>query len=706
MWCGRRAYEYVLQAVTKRAGERGNPQHEKIYVFYGEGFCPIESQPESEIGGEGGRGHREEPDELYFPGPERTQSEVSSSGPERHERALSWKSRPCKNLARVEHAARRRDRALLSGQNRSKCTNHRKPKARAKRRAERLGTHRRPSRRQSNVMPACDHVKHIEAARMQLISPPPEEELQRTHVFGFPRTNTNTAMAQTKRKRASGVTIGSPSKTSAEPVEATPNPKPRKAHRRRTSTLESPSRPSFAHAHANPNADYVPPVTLTAPHGHGRRSASVTPYESPPDVFTPPREVLLAPPPSSTRKAAPKQKTKQKEKERTATPRARTQTPLRVVVHSVKKEPPPSIDRTRPMTPPNPTDDPLLLLPSSSPVKASHIRKRSVPVPVPTFVEEVEHEDEDGVRSSDAAYAPIDWTAGLPLDLDAPDAPTSDSMDLDMDPASFDGPLPVTLTLPLSVPLATAASADYDYDAAYDMNANAGWDSSDEDEGGDGDALPTTTTALGPTSSLNSLPGASPTPAGSRGTPTRTSTRIRSATPTTSLLPPFSKHAPVPTATISINTTLPTTPATTTPSLDANANDTNAGLTVNDFLHPTKPDPPTPRTRARAEAWGVWGSPWPGRTIMLMWHFLIQEPSSSSARLRRLERRRLVQHVLQRDCRGHDLACMQINKLTIINLNIRTSQHENECMLEQSALRSPLRDNTFSFPWCRPHSRI
>ncbi|KAJ6454660.1 hypothetical protein C8R45DRAFT_1189297 [Mycena sanguinolenta] len=221
--------------------------------------------------------------------------------------------------------------------------------------------------------------KHIEAARMQLISPPPEEELQRTHVFGFPRTNTNTAMAQTKRKRASGVTIGSPSKTSAEPVEATPNPKPRKTHRRRTSTLESPSRPSFAHA--NPNADYVPPVTLTAPHGHGRRSVSVTPYEPPPDVFTPPREVLLAPPPSSTRKAAPKQKTKQKE--RTATPRAQTQTPLRVVVH--------------------PTDDPLLLLPSSSPVKATHMRKRSVPVPVPTFDEEVEHEDEDGVRSSDAA---------------------------------------------------------------------------------------------------------------------------------------------------------------------------------------------------------------------------------------------------------------------------------------------------------------
>ncbi|KAJ6454662.1 hypothetical protein C8R45DRAFT_1189305 [Mycena sanguinolenta] len=464
--------------------------------------------------------------------------------------------------------------------------------------------------------------KHIEAARMQLISPPPEEELQRTHVFGFPRTNTNAAMAQTKRKRASGVTIGSPSKTSADPVEATPNPKPRKAHRRRTSTLESPSRPSFAHAQANPNADYVPPVTLTAPHGHGRRSASMTPYEPPPDVFTPPREVLLAPPPSSTRKAAPKQKTKQKEKERTATPRARTQTPLRVVVHSVKKEPPPSIDRTRPMTPPSPTDDPLLLLPSSSPVKVNRTRKRSVPVPI--FDED---EDEDGVRSSDAAYAPIDWTAGLPLDLDAPDAPSSDSMDLDMDPAaSFDGPLPVTLTLPLSVPLAAAAaSADYDYDSY----ANAGWDSSDDDEGGDGDALPTTTMTtttalaattlpLGAASSLDSL--------SLSGTPTRppprTSTRIRSATPTTSLLPPFSlaQHTPtpVPTASISTNTTLPTTPAASTPSLLPNTttpslNNTNAGLTVNDFLHPTKPDPPTPRTLARAEAWGVWGSPWPGR---------------------------------------------------------------------------------------------
>ncbi|KAJ7154787.1 hypothetical protein C8R46DRAFT_1227601 [Mycena filopes] len=351
-------------------------------------------------------------------------------------------------------------------------------------------------------------------ARM-LISPPPEEELNRTRML---KPNNN----QPKRKRG-----GTPSKQpSNEPVELTPNPKPRKAHRRRTSSQlaqqDSPTRPQFSR---NPNADWVP-RSSSVTSSVGRRS--ITPYEPPTDVFTPPREILLSTPVPAPKSSRPKPKPAARV---TPQPHARTTTPLRVVVHSVKKEPLPAIDLDRPMTPPSPTDDPLLLLPSSSPVKRR-----------PNGYEE---------PSSDAAYAPIDWTAGLDIVHD--DDRSSDSMDLDA-PASFDGPLPVSFV----------------------GGVGGEWDSDDDDAD---DGLP-----LAPAFS------AAPAPP-----PQTTTTAATDSHPIMSFISTLPRPIPAP----------PTTRTTTTT--------TPPSYTYTTLVQPTKPDPPTPRTLARAEAWGVWGSPFPGR---------------------------------------------------------------------------------------------
>ena len=140
----------------------------------------------------------------------------------------------------------------------------------------------------------------VDTARMQLISPPPEEVLR-------------------KRK------IPSP-----QPLEATPNPKPRKQGRLHSTVLGARS---------------------------SRRSAtSIPPYEPPSDVFMSPREVFLTPMlnKSSKRKtttlASGSKSTKSKKK-----------TSLLTIVTGVKQEPP-DIDLSLPMPPPSPTDDPLLLL--------------------------------------------------------------------------------------------------------------------------------------------------------------------------------------------------------------------------------------------------------------------------------------------------------------------------------------------------------
>ncbi|KAJ6461972.1 hypothetical protein DFH09DRAFT_1382854 [Mycena vulgaris] len=337
----------------------------------------------------------------------------------------------------------------------------------------------------------------LDPARM-LISPPPEEELQRTHthVFGLPHN-------QVKRKRP-GVG-GTPSKVAAEPVETTPNPKPRKTHRRPSmhDPNDSPTRAVFTSARKsphprNPDADWVP-----APR---------------------PREV-------STRRS-PRPKPKPRRQSQSVQP-ARTLTPLRVVVHSIKKELPP-IDLARPMTPPSPTDDPLLLVASSSPIKRGRGVSDSPQYPEP---------------SSDAAYTPFDWTAGL----QEADDRTSDSMDLDP-PASFDGPGP--------------------------LDISGGWDDSDDSD----DDLPPPAITFPPSTST------------SAAIPTSTYT----ATATTSTL----LH--------NATTTLPSTPTRPT-STHTHTRTATGPYTA--LVLPTKADPPTPRTRARADAWGVWGSPFPGAAV-------------------------------------------------------------------------------------------
>ncbi|KAJ7201638.1 hypothetical protein GGX14DRAFT_464486 [Mycena pura] len=373
-----------------------------------------------------------------------------------------------------------------------------------------------------------------------LISPPPEEELQR-NIFGFPRTNN---VAQVKRKRTGTAT---PSKATAEHIEVTPNPKPRKSHRRRQSQVQdadSPTRSAFPRVR-NPNADWLPQSS-------SRRS--LTPYEPPLDIFIPPREVVLQTPVQKPRAPPATKRTKQ------ATPqlRARTATPLRVVVQSVKKELPP-IDLTRPMTPPSPTDDPLLLVASSSPIKRNR----------PSVIsKDDEHCNINPAgSSSDPAFVPFDWTVGINVDsqgafchkiyysaahVSCADYTTSDSMDLDP-PESFDGPLPLQGNAP-------------------------GWDSDDDDD---------------IAADEGELPAAS-----------HLSTRIEPLQPTCLSLPSPAFFPSISPASIP----LPTTP----PRIRRTSSATGPYSTL---LFPTKLDPPTPSTKARAEAWGVWGSPYPGRGI-------------------------------------------------------------------------------------------
>ncbi|KAJ7637012.1 hypothetical protein FB45DRAFT_907997 [Roridomyces roridus] len=291
----------------------------------------------------------------------------------------------------------------------------------------------------------------LDAARMSLISPPPEEELQ--HVFGKTHNTANT-----KRKRQT------PSKA---PAEATPNPKPRKSNRR-PADEDSPTR-NRSPLPNNPNADWLPP------RAHSQRR-SVTPYEPPTDVFTSPREVFLrVPGPTSTRS-------------KRRTPSVQPATPLRVLLHSIKKEMPP-IDLSRPMTPPSPTDDPLLLSPTPLASSSSPCR-RFVPLP------------------------------------DNDDRHTTDSMDLDIS-ESFDEPQP----------------------------GAGGSDFSDSDSEGE---LPNNPTA------------AHVTP------PRRVDSAVR------------------------------------TPPRRCQYSPQEEDFVTNSTVR-TKPDPPTPNTAARAAAWGVWGSPYPGR---------------------------------------------------------------------------------------------
>ncbi|KAF7318265.1 hypothetical protein HMN09_00335000 [Mycena chlorophos] len=379
-----------------------------------------------------------------------------------------------------------------------------------------------------------------------LISPPPEEELQR-NVFG-PRSNSTTSM-QSKRKRN-----GTPSK------EATPNPKPRKQAHRHSPIPEtdlSPTRAAFQRS-KNPNADWLPPPSTSS----ARRS--VTPYEPPTDVFKPPPEIIRATPVPAQKARANRQRTT------TPQPRSRAQTPLRVIVQTSVKKEMPTIDLSRAMDPPSPTDDPLLLLPSSSPTRTRRSRSRNPP-------------------DSSSDLPAFDFTMG-PL-MDVTDLPTSDSMDLDE---------------PIELPPRVAGPSDWDSD------------SDDEQEQADNGTLALPTIQLSqPAESLSPAPR-----------PTTTTLSLANFLPTRSTTPPRARSqsryslspAPlVPTEPAVIHEDAEEddaglsepAPAPRTPPRSATT--TNANESYTTVLRSTKLDPPTPETKARSDAWGIWGSPYPGR---------------------------------------------------------------------------------------------
>ncbi|KAF7348479.1 hypothetical protein MVEN_01365200 [Mycena venus] len=170
-------------------------------------------------------------------------------------------------------------------------------------------------------------------------------------------------------------------------------------------------------------------------------------------------------------------------------------------------------------------------------------------------------------------------------------------MDLDV-PESFDGPLPAS--------------------GPFDTSAGGGWDSDDDDEG----VLPTTSTT-------HTRQGLTVEPSFTETTPTHTRpmatqpssayahTRATTVPPT----PSFAFTSPL-SRTRSLSgssTSTSTSTSLATPTTHATTPRTNTAATpatedvVQDATLPTKPDPPTPRTQARMERWGVWGSPWPGR---------------------------------------------------------------------------------------------
>ncbi|KAF9493771.1 hypothetical protein BDN71DRAFT_1449825 [Pleurotus eryngii] len=145
-------------------------------------------------------------------------------------------------------------------------------------------------------------------------------------------------------------------------------------HKSRSQYLQSP------HAQ-NPEANYIPPFAIAklsfdesrdrnTSIRRARRSATpvIPPYEPPPDVFTPPKVVVLSPPTQSRRASSKPRMSRTK----SATPKPESGKARKRVtgVLTVKTEMP-EIDLTDPAPPPSPTDDPLLLsgpidVPSSS----------------------------------------------------------------------------------------------------------------------------------------------------------------------------------------------------------------------------------------------------------------------------------------------------------------------------------------------------
>ena len=285
-------------------------------------------------------------------------------------------------------------------------------------------------------------------------------------------------------------TIHGHGEADAQPPEATPNPKPRKQSKRhvRTQSLDSPTRSMFPqlpqhkgapaetptkakagpkarsaspaktkrvliqspHA-SNPNADFIPPVSLSASAAGGylsvpgsgsarvlsRRSRSATPippYEPPKEVFTPPREVTISPPVQvSTRRSRGVSK----------------EVDGGVGVGRVKKELP-EIDWSLPMPPPSPGDDPLLLSgrprrarveversssgqrTASSPTKA----RRILPVEQSDGEEEAggEEQEEETMQIGEQHMMGMQGLMDISMDMDLPPS-TDDFSEHDDGPA-------------------------------------------------------------------------------------------------------------------------------------------------------------------------------------------------------------------------------------------------------------------------------
>ncbi|KAJ6578598.1 hypothetical protein B0H10DRAFT_2236069 [Mycena sp. CBHHK59/15] len=296
--------------------------------------------------------------------------------------------------------------------------------------------------------------RRMDAARL-LISPRPRRSSSAPIYLAHPGSTNNTP-AVPKRKRP-GV-ASTPSRTTRR---GHANPKPRKAHRKRTdsSQQDSPTRPAFP-----------PPLSRPPP---PQRDAPARPVRAAPRRLTPPREVVLQTP---TAQSKPRRRPSVSASVSQSAAHARPSlcTPARLSASSStasRRSHLPSI--SPPHDAPSPSDDPLLLVASSSPIKRHHARNAASP-------------------SSD--YAPFDWTAHAAPPQDG----STDSMDVEPDAEveAYDGPLPAVLS-------------------AWDAPAGA-WDS-DDDEEGELPSVPTATASAPPWPFLH-LPLALPHDAAPRRT--------------------------------------------------------------------------------------------------------------------------------------------------------------------------------------------
>ncbi|RXW11804.1 hypothetical protein EST38_g14051 [Candolleomyces aberdarensis] len=258
------------------------------------------------------------------------------------------------------------------------------------------------------ISPPPEEMLILQSARKRNTPFTPSLLADNSNEEGSMTTAKRKRQQQTPKPSRTTTTEVAPS-TSKQWAEATPNPRLRKQARRSTEPeevledveMESPTRNAFISTMttpiplpstpsrpsgkaklkkvllqsphtANPDADYIPPVRLVTSPGPeeeegdelgpmtmgsvvrrkllaakgSRRSATPIPaYEPPKDVFTPPREVVMQPPPSTARRLKGK---------------GRQSSVAREAETAVKQEMP-DIDLKAPMPPPSPGDDPLLL---------------------------------------------------------------------------------------------------------------------------------------------------------------------------------------------------------------------------------------------------------------------------------------------------------------------------------------------------------